>query len=277
LFIISKKKIRIHKNIYRLVKHFGNLDLNNMESGGSVYFTIAKSVFVEYSSSLVIPFFSFALILFVFTFIYGFKNDILSFRNTFIGFLLTLSLIIISIIVGSIGVKIYSLYANIRYGKLPHSISATMVIEQRIFMIILAVLISCIIFILFKVVHNKISYENMIYGNMFMMILLTLGSSLKFKSASYMFLWPTIFTLAGLGIQFAFKRKQNLEYGKMILIIFSGMSFVLIYVPIIFLIFTALALPAASIILGIAVIPLSNIILSSVLFYKKESIKVIYS
>lgn len=259
-----------------LVKHFGNLHLNNMESGGSVYFNIAKSVFVEYSSSLVIPFSIFTLILFITTFIYGFKNEILSFRNTFIGFLLTLSLIIISTIVGSIGAKIYSIYANMRYGKLSHNISAAMVMDERIFISIFAVLTSCIIFILCRVVHKKISYENMIYGNMLLMIILTLGSSLKFKSASYMFLWPTIFTLAGLGIKFIFKGKQDAEYNKLFLIIFSIMSCVLIYVPIVFLIFIALGLPAASIILSIVVIPLSNIILSSLLFYKKESTRRIY-
>lgn len=259
-----------------LVKHFGNLHLNNIESGGSVYFTIAKSVFVEYSSSLAIPFSILALILFIATFIYGFKNEILSFRSTLIGFLLTLLLIIISTIVGSIGVKIYSLYANVRYGKLSYNISAAMVMDERIFISIYAVLISCVIFTLCRVVHKKISYENMICGNMFLMILLTLGSSLKFKSASYMFFWPTIFTLAGLGIQFVFKGKQNSEHNKMVLIIFSIMSFVLIYVPIVFLIFIALGLSAASIILGIAAIPLSNIVLSSLFFYKRESIKVIY-
>lgn len=259
-----------------LVKHFGNLSLNNVESGGSAYFTIAKSVFVEYSSSLIIPFSIFALMLFIATFIYGFKNEILSFRNTFIGFLLTLSLIIISTIVGSIGAKIYSIYANMRYGKLSHNISAAMVMDERIFISIFAVLTSCIIFILCRVVHKKISYENMICGNMLLMIILTLGSSLKFKSASYMFLWPTIFTLAGLCIKFIFKGKQDAGYNKLFLIIFSIMSFVLIYVPIVFLIFIALGLPAASIILGIAVIPLSNIILSSLLFYKKESTRRIY-
>jgi hypothetical protein len=259
-----------------LVKHFGNLSLNNLESGGSVYFTIAKSVFVEYSSSLAVPFSIFGLILFIATFIYGFKNEILSFKNTFIGFLLTLSLIIISTIVGSIVAKVYSLYANMRYGKLSHNISAAMVMDERIFISIFAVLTSCFILILCRVVHKKISYENMIYGNMLLMIILTLGSSLKFKSASYMFLWPTIFTLAGLGIKFIFKGKQDTEYNKLFLIIFSIMSFVLIYVPIVFLIFIALGLPAASIILGIAVIPLSNIILSSLLFYKKESTRRIY-
>lgn len=116
----------------------------------------------------------------------------------------------------------------------------------------------------------------MICGNMLLMILFTLGSSLKFKSASYMFLWPTIFTLAGLSIQFVFKGKQNAGYNKLFLIIFSIMPCVLIYVPIVFLIFMALGLPAAGVILGIAAIPLSNIVLSSLLFYKKESIRVTY-
>lgn len=259
-----------------LVKHFGNLDLNNMESGGSVYFTIAKSVFVEYSSSLAITFSIFALMIFIATSIYGFKKEILTFRGTFIGFLLTLSLIIISTVAGSIGVKIYSLYASLRYGNLSHNISAAMVIDERIFISLFAVLISCIIFILCRAVHKKISYENMICGNMLLMILLTLGSSLKFKSASYMFLWPTIFTLVALSIQFVFKEKQNSEHNKIVLIIFSIMSFALIYVPIVFLIFMALGLPAANIILGIAAIPLSNIVLSSLLFYKKENINVMY-
>lgn len=138
-----------------LVKHFGNLPLNNVESGGSVYFTIAKSIFVEYSSRFTIPLAIFALILFITTFIYGFKKEILSFSGTFIGLLSTLLFIIISTIIGSIGVKIYSIYANVRYGKLSNNISAAMVMDERIFMSIFVILISCIIFILCRVVYKK--------------------------------------------------------------------------------------------------------------------------
>lgn len=251
-----------------LVKHFGNLNLTDREKGSSVYFTISNSVFVEYSSSFSIPLAILAVALLIATFIYGLKKKLLSFKGIIQGFLLTLGVIGVS---SGIGVIVYKVFNYFYVGNkeiITFNDSKAIITHGGLWMGVLIALIVAIMYGFYIFIHKKISYENMIYGSLVLWSILTVVSSFLFKSASYVFLWPTIFTLVGFMLQCVFKSERNMGLRYLFLMIFTIVPCILIYIPIMLLIFQAMGISLAGILAGVAAIPLSNMILSCLLFFR---------
>ncbi|BCZ45602.1 hypothetical protein psyc5s11_16690 [Clostridium gelidum] len=251
-----------------LVKHFGDLSLNNKDKGTSVYFTIAKSVLVEYSSNISIPLGIFSAVLFIVVFIYGLKKKILSFKGTLQGFILEVGTIGVSSVIGIIIYKIFVYFCLNNKKNLNFDDSKLLVTHGAIWVIAIIILITFIMYCFYMLINKKVSYENMIFGSLLLWSILTVVSSFLFKSASYMFLWPTICILAGFMLQFVFKSERNEAYGYLFLMIFTIVSCILVYIPIMYILFECMGIQVAGIIAGVATIPLSSMILSSKLFFE---------
>lgn len=69
-------------------------------------------------------------------------------------------------------------------------------------------------------------------------------------------------------LQFTFKSEKVAEYRYLFLMIVTIGTCILIYVPILFLLFEAMDISVAAILGGVSVIPLSSMILSTLLFFK---------
>jgi hypothetical protein len=251
-----------------LAKHFGNLSLSSTRKGNSVYFTVAKAVFVEYSSNLSIPLAILAVILFIATFIYGLKKKKLSIKGTKQGFLLTLATIAVSSGIGAIGYKLFKYFYFDNRKKLTFNDSKVMVSHGAIWCVVLLILIIAIMGVSYILISKKLCYEDMIYGSLVLWVILNIVSSFLFKSASYLFLWPTIFMLVGFMLQFVFRSEKVTEYRYLFLLLFTIVICILFYVPIMFSLFEAMGISVAAILGGVAVIPLSSSILSTLLFYR---------
>lgn len=254
-----------------LVKHFGNLPLNNNNNnnkGTSVYFTMAKSIFVEYSSNLVIPLGIFSAVLLIVVFIYGLKKKILSFKGTLQGFLLAVGTIGVSSVIGVIVYKMFVYFSLNNKKNFNFDDSKLLVTHGAKWVCVMIILIICIMYCFYKVINKKVSYENMIFGSLLLWSILTVVSSFSFKSASYIFLWPTIFILIGFMFQFLFKSERNKAYGYLFLMIFTIVICILVYTPIMYILFECLGIQVAGILAGAATIPLGSMILSSKLFFE---------
>lgn len=254
-----------------LVTHFGNLPLNTKKKGSSIYFTIANSAFIQYSSNLSIPLSILAVVLLVTTFIYGLRKKILSFKGIIQGFLLTLVAIGVSVGIGIIASKMFKYFYIPNKDMITFDDSKVMVTHGGFWMVVLIVLITAIIYGFYIFIHKKVSYENIICGSLVLWIIFTVASSFLFKSASYVFVWPAIFTLIGFMLQFVFRTEKNIEYRYLFLMIFTIATCILIYIPIIYLIFQAMGISMAGILAGVAVMPLSSVVLSSLLFFKGKN------
>ena len=250
-----------------LVKHFGNLSLNNKDKGTSVYFTIAKSIFVEYSSNIVIPLGIFAAVLFIIVFIYGVKKKILSFKGTLQGFLIAVGTIGVSSIIGVIVYKMFVYFCLNDNKNFSFNDTKSLVTQGAVWAIVMIILIIVIMCYFYMLINKKVSYENMIFGSLLLWSILTVVSSFVFKSASYMFLWPTIFILVGFMLQFVFKSERNTVYGYLFLMIFTIVPCILVYTPVMYILFECMGIQVAGILAGVAAMPISSMILSGELFF----------
>lgn len=251
-----------------LVKHFGNLSLNNKDKGTSVYFTIAKSILVEYSSNLVIPLGIFAAVLFIMVFMYGVKKKILSFKGALQGFILVLITIGVSAVIGGIVYKLF-IYFYLNNKKNFNFDDSKLLITHGVkWACVMIILIIGVMYCFYNLINKKVSYENMIFGSLLLLITFTMVSSFLFKSASYIFLCPTIFILVGFMLQFLFKSERNTVYRYLFLMIFTIVPCILVYEPIMYILFECMGIQVAGILAGVAAIPLSCMILSCELFFE---------
>jgi hypothetical protein len=254
-----------------LIKHFGNLTLTNKKTSNAIYFSLTKSIFVLYSEKWAAPLAILAFILFVIVFALGLNNKLLSFRGTIIGTLLNLFIIGISVGIGIIANIIFTnLYYKQNQWLAPDELK-TIQEKANLWIIALIILILAIVCLLYWFADKKVSYINLLNGSMFIGIILTLVSGFLLKASSYIFTWTTIFIFVALLFQFVLKSRKKIDCGYYILMIFTIFSSILIYTPPIFLFYEAMGMQLAGALAGIVVLPLSNIVLSSLLTMKNSS------
>ena len=252
-----------------LAEHFGNLSLENRETSNAVYFTMAKSIFVLYSEWWTVPLSVSTFVLFFIAALIGFKRKLLSFKETFLGLLTSLLLIVLAGGLGFVLVKIFDvIYAD--KGRMLTTEEIDFIIKRsNIWMIGLILLTTITVWSIYRLVRRKMTYQNMFYGLLLLMILLAAVSSQLFKGASYLFVWPAFFTLTGL-IFSLLNKKQNTKY--LPLFILSAASSILIYLPVGYLLFESMTFLMGAVINVIISLPLSIIILSILLFSDKKII-----
>jgi hypothetical protein len=76
--------------------------------------------------------------------------------------------------------------------------------------------------------------------------------------------------LVGFMLQFVFKSERNKAYGYLFLMILTIVPCILVYTPIMYILFECMGISVAAILAGVATIPLSSIILSSKLFLRED-------
>jgi hypothetical protein len=255
-------------NALNLLKHFGNLYISDAEKDSSIYFTVGKSMFVQYSSRASLVSVLLTTILFIATFIYALKKKLLVRKSIIQGFLLTLVTIAVSSGIGAAGFKLFRYFVLNNRSKLLHSDSVIMVTKGIIWVVALLIIDIAVFYIFYISLSRKLAYENMIFGGLILWLILTLISSILFKAASYLFLWPTIFILLGIILQFVIKSETLIKYRYLLLMVLAVTSCIIIYAPVLFFIFEALGISAAAILGGVAAIPLSSIVLSSLIFFQ---------
>lgn len=262
-----------HQGTYALslARHFGNLSLKDRESSNAVYFTLAGSVLVLYSEWWAIPLAALAVILFAAFVIMAIRKKSFSFKWTAAGFGMSLLLTAVSAGVGFGGEKIFeSLYVK-KGGNMTTDQIVSFIKEGSPWMLALVLLTILIIWGAYYLLHKKAAFQDMLYGALFLWVILTVVSSLMFKGASYVFVWPVILASAGLLSRSLFKTERMKGFGYSILFILTASSCILIYLPVGYLLFHSMTILMAVALTGLLSLPLTITILSALLFMEKSS------
>ncbi len=264
-----------HQGSYALslAKHFGNIQMDNVKSGNNVtYFTLMKSVMVFYSMKWILPFAILALILFFLVSYFGFRKRFLQIKGVVNGFLVSILMLLITT---GIGITLQTIFLKL-YFRIDRIQSTSDLISTRrnVFLngdkwipvsMILSILI---IFVMQRLFRRIITTYHLFYGNMILWLLITILSSIYLQGSSYIFLWPMIFSLAGLLIEHFIDWVNGPKY--LILFIMCTISCVLIYIPIGYALFEALSMTASGISITLLSLPASLIIMAASLLIDKS-------
>ncbi len=238
-----------------LTRHFGNLDLQDTKASDAIYFDILGSAFVHYSEAWVTPLTVFVVFLFVGVVGLGLRRKQLTFPGMALGFLtFLLSAISASVIVTLVWWSIRALHSEYRWIQTGDTYNSNL---YMLGFVALTLAITSGLYIWFR---QKLSVPNLTVGAWLWWLLLMVLTSLYLPGASYLFTWPLLFSLLGLGFIFASRhRKPSLGKRLAVLSLFALPGIILL-TPTIYLIFVALSLSKSGAVMVMVVLLLGLLI-----------------
>lgn len=223
-----------------LSRHFGNLNLNVTQKNDAVYFDIFGFILVHYSQIWVWPLTVLVVGLFISVVVIGLRKKILTFSGIAFGCLaFLLSTIATSLIVTFTWQLILTIHSEYQWFPQGDTYNSKFYAISFTF---LNIAITTTIYLWF---YKKVRLPNLIVGALLWWIILTILTSLYLPGASYLFTWPLLFSLIGLGLIFNIKNQKYVFWRNLTLLTISALPGVILFVPTIDLVFQALTLSMA--------------------------------
>ncbi|WP_166482229.1 M28 family metallopeptidase [Scytonema sp. UIC 10036] len=238
-----------------LTRHFGNLDLKDTKRSDAVYFDILGLTLIHYPDIWIAPLTVFVVLLFVGVMTLGLRRKQLTFSGTVLGFLaFLLSILSASVIVTVTWWMICTLHDG--YKLFPQGDTY----NSYYYMVSFIALTIAIISGLYVWLRKKVSVQNLTVGALLWWLILMVLSSVFVPGASYLFTWPLLFSLLGLGFIFASK-PQNSVLGKRFAVLsLCAIPGIILLAPTIYLIFIALTLELSGAVMVMVVLLLGLLI-----------------
>lgn len=253
---IDERSLQHHGNYaLALTRHFGNLSLSDTQKGDAVYFDIFGSVLVHYSQVWVVPLTVLVVLLFVGIVVFGLRRKLLTFPGMALGFIaLLLSAIATSVIVSFIWWIIHTLHSG--YQWLPQGDTYNSNLYAIAF-VALNIAITSTIYVRFC---KKVSLHNLTVGALLLWLILMVLTSLFLPGGSYLFTWPTLFSLVGLVFIFTNINQKFVFWRHLTLLTLFAIPGIILLTPTIYLVFKALTLSMSGVVMILVVLLLGLLI-----------------
>lgn len=240
-----------------LTRHFGNLNLNENGGGSSVYFDVLGLWLVHYPATWAILFAGLAGLLFIAVTVYGFRKGLLKARGILMGVIeLSLSAALAAI-VSSLLWRVITL-AHVEYRMFPGGYTY----NDQLYLVGLIALTITITSALMISFRKKNRTESLTVGAALCWLILSVITSLVLPGVSYLFTWPLIFGLLGLGMLFS--TGENMPLRKLVAVVVICAPTLFLFTPLIVLLVAGVSLNWVSgviflvvLVLGLLALPLS--------------------
>lgn len=233
-----------------LTRHFGNLDLTQVEQEDRVYFNVIGWNVVSYPESWATGFMILGALLFVITVWHGMRRNRIQLIGMTGGFLITLL---------SLGITygVITLLWNVLKAKISEDEYTSLLLDPQIslyYLLGLLILTTVISFLLIRLLSRYIRTENLWIGALFLWLLLCIASTFYLTGGSYLFTWPLIFSLIGMNLS-SLSREGEWTW---ISAVFAAAGFILL-TPIIRVVYDMMTLDLAAILMTASGLALSLI------------------
>ncbi|MCA1616852.1 MAG: M20/M25/M40 family metallo-hydrolase, partial [Acidobacteria bacterium] len=234
-----------HQGSYALAlaRHFGNLDLTQLRQGNAVYFDLLGAAVIRYPAAWVVPVAALALLVFAAVVVVGRRARLLKASGVLIGFFAFLLNMIVAAVAATLvwwGV----LTTNAGY----RSLLLGDTYNSGTYMLAFAALIVALTAALHVWYRRRVSVENLAVGALAWWLILLVATSVLVPGASYLFAWPLLFSLLALGADFLLRGRQAPSRRAAVLTAGAVPGIVLL-VPLIYMIFVALTLNVAGVVM----------------------------
>src|SRR5919199_540 len=206
-----------------LTRHFGNVNLDHTNAADEVYFNLLGSV-IHYPEGWAIPLMVFVVLLFVGVVALGFRRRQLSLGGIALGFLALLG----SMMVATLGV--YLVWALLRVLYPAENVWALQY-KAPLFWFGFAGLTVGITAALYVGFSKKIRVANLAVGALLWWVVSTALMSVLFPPESFMYTWPLLFSLPGLGALFALGDRPVSPWYRFAVLALSAIPAVLVFAP----------------------------------------------
>jgi len=197
---IDERSIQ-HQGSYALAltQHFGKLDKQDPKTSDAIYFDVLGSTLLVYPRSWVVPLAIGALILFLAVAIPAWRQKRFTLRRAALGCLALLA----SILCSSFIVRFIW---EIQRGLHPEYNSFTNFKVYLLGFVAIAFAVTSGVYLLF---NRRVPVYDLAIGTLFVWLIITVAVSLYVPSASYVFIWPFLFSLGGIAIMMRYHRGVN--------------------------------------------------------------------
>src|SRR4029077_14688539 len=207
-------------------RHLGNLDLRQTKAPNAVYFDILGLTLINYSGRLVLQLTIFVVLSFVGVVVFGLRKQRLTFRGIAFGFAASLASMIVAPAVIMLVWKIISLLQGGGIWK-PEGITY----RGDLYLAGFAALTIAITSALYLLFNKKTSLENLMVGALLWWVILLIGTSLFLPGASYLFTWPLLFSIVGLGMLLSAGGRDSLTIKHLLLLAICSVAGIVMMVP----------------------------------------------
>jgi Peptidase family M28 len=191
LATISHESLQHHGSYQlALVRHFGNLSLDNISGNDAIYFTL-PGILVYYPESLSKPLAILAAIVFIAASVTGVRRRVISGRGMAAGVAVAL-VDLVAIIIAGLAVR---WLINWLHG---HVLPPGDVAGSRTYFAAVVVLCIAVAGALHVIFRRRVGAANLAFGGLFVWAVLALMVSFMMAGASYIFTWPLLFGSLGL-------------------------------------------------------------------------------
>jgi Peptidase family M28 len=243
-----------HQGAYALAlaRHYGNADLTNTKASNAVYFDLLGLTLIHYPTSWVTPLTILTLLFLVVVAVVGLKKRRLTLAGIAFGFAaVVVTLISVVAVVALLQFNIWALYRSYRMMIQGSTYNSGF---YAVSFVALAVAISASLYIWFR---RKTKADNLHVGALLAWAIAMIFSALVAPGASYLFTLPLFFALVPLAVRFASKRQDRLTAGQLALLYAFAIPGIVLFVPVLDILFTGLPASDFKIIMVLVVLLLA--------------------
>jgi len=240
-----------------LARHFGDLNLNDVQATNAVYFDVVGLTLIHYSSRWVVPLSSIIVLACVVLIIIGLKKNRLTLSGIAWGFLAFLVGLIIAPVSGTL---FWSLILNMR--EVPGFRPLGEVYNNNIYLLGFVAWTIAVVSALYIFMRKRkeISSTDLTVGALIWWLILLVLASVFLPGASYLLTWPLLFMLPALAYGLALKDRAENSVALQLLFAIASITAIILMVPLIYQIFIALTLNLIGVIIAMVVLLLSMLV-----------------
>jgi hypothetical protein len=238
-----------HRGSYALAltRQFGNANVGQTKQRNAIYFDLFGSVLVHYSSVWALPLTLLVAALFAAVVIVGFRKRRLTLSGMVVGFVALFVSLLASSLVGWL---LWKLIWLVRSGPSP---AAT---QSRVLLLGFVALAIAITFAVFTFMRNRANVESLAMGSLAWWLLLMVVTSVLLPGASFVFHWPLLFSLLGLGWMLIAASPDRADRSVLNIAVLSLCSLpgIILMAPVIYQIFVGLTLNWSFLVIALLVL-----------------------
>jgi Peptidase family M28 len=234
-----------HQGSYALAltRRLGNLDLTQTKERNAVYFDLFGRFLVHYSSAWVIPLTIVVSALFLALFIIGLRKQTLTIRGVAVGFgSLFVSLVVASLLGWLLWKAVWLLRP---------SLEAT---QSRLLLFGFVGLAIATTLAIYAAVRNRVSLQDLATGALLWWFLLMIVTTFTLPGATFMFHWPLLFSLIGLGWILLAPAEKTRSLVNLVVLSLCAVPAIVLMAPVIYQIFVGLTLNWSIVVIALLVL-----------------------
>jgi hypothetical protein len=246
-----------HHGMYALAltRHFGELDLGDTGKGNAIYFDLLGRMLVHYPAWLAMYLNVVVFVVFAGLLLQGLRKKILTLAGVVLGFFaFLLSSITSAVVVRLIWATIFRL----RYVSEARPQGETY--NSDLYLLSFVILAFAIAAALYQLFHKKISAENLAVGALLWWLILATITSIYVPGASYLFTWPLLFSLIGLGGQQLVREREFPFSISLVFLLLGAIPGIILWTPLIYHVFIGLTLNSIGTVMLMVVLVLGLLI-----------------